>query len=537
MTTKTESNGRMQSRIVYSYTRWSSTKQGIAGDSDKRQLEAAKGWCAGNGYTLADERFVDAGISAFRGKNQAGDLGRLVERLQPGNILLVEDADRLSRQGWKPASDFVERVLAKGAEIVTLKDGNRLTLEGFRQDPGCFLRLILSAHLGHAEDVKKSVRVKAAWVTKQAEIREGKACRQKLPGWLEHEKTIVSGKTILGKVRLVESKAATVREIFRLTLSGMGARAIAREFNAKGVPSVSGQAKHWNGYSLLACILRNPAVIGDYRVIENKKPTGEVIKGLFPAVVDSKTFYAANAAATGHRKQTTPTIAQGNNLFTGLVRCPECGGNMSLRVNRKTAGGKVYRYLHCSQTKAGRNEADCKCHPKYDAFESSMLGLLSDSAALRKALGQPVGEPTDLAALRGRMQAADAKLNDLMAILDATPSKALGLKVQQAELEAEAMRASLMEQEAAYQSATPPSTAYDEFRTELAAHVAEPEYRERVKACLRSIIERVDFLDKTTFLVHFVGGHASVEVMMTGSMDGQPYKWQEAKRQNPVLVP
>jgi DNA invertase Pin-like site-specific DNA recombinase len=171
-------NGPAQGR-VFSYARWSSDKQ-AEGDSLRRQTWQAEQWCLRQGLSLAEERFVDGGVSAYRGKNQAGELGRLVETLQAGDTLLVEDADRLSRQDWKSAMDFVDRVLAKGVKIVTLQNGNEITAESFRSNPGVFLQLILNAHLGHSEDVKKAARVREAWVTKRAEIKAGTAIRQRL---------------------------------------------------------------------------------------------------------------------------------------------------------------------------------------------------------------------------------------------------------------------------------------------------------------------------------------------------------------------
>jgi len=81
-------------------------------------------------------------------------------------VLLVEDADRLSRQDWKAAMDFVERLLAKGVKIVTLQNGNEITAESFRSNPGVFLQLILNAHLGHSKNTKKAARVREAWSTK-----------------------------------------------------------------------------------------------------------------------------------------------------------------------------------------------------------------------------------------------------------------------------------------------------------------------------------------------------------------------------------
>jgi len=87
MPTKQTSNGR-QGRVL-SYTRWSSKPQAL-GDSEKRQIEAAEDWCQRHGQALALDRYIDAGVSAYRGKNQNGELGRLVESLQPGDTLLVD---------------------------------------------------------------------------------------------------------------------------------------------------------------------------------------------------------------------------------------------------------------------------------------------------------------------------------------------------------------------------------------------------------------------------------------------------------------
>jgi hypothetical protein len=303
-----------------------------------------------------------------------------------------------------------------------------------------------------------------------------------------------------------------------LTLGGWSRRRIAKEFNTKGVPSVSGQADHWNGQSILACLIRNPAVIGDYKTAE-----GEIIKGIFPAIVDEKTFYAANAAATGHRKLTTPGLAVARNLVTGLVRCPTCGGNM----NKATQHGhsKAYSYLVCSKTKHGENQTDCTCRLGYAAFESSLLAVMSDSATLRKALGQPVGEPTELTVLRGKVDAADRKLDQLMALLEATPSKALAARVQALEAEAEGLRGELQAQEATIKGTTPPRVAYEKFAAELADHLQEPEYRERVKVALREIIDRIQVHDKKTFTIYFRGGR-SVEVWMSEGA----FRWELARQ-------
>jgi DNA invertase Pin-like site-specific DNA recombinase len=84
-----------------SYRRVSSGKQ-LSGEGLGRQGKTARQYCELKG-DLLDEEFVDAGMSAYRGKNAAfGRLGRIMELAEagtwePGTKLLVEHFDRLSR--------------------------------------------------------------------------------------------------------------------------------------------------------------------------------------------------------------------------------------------------------------------------------------------------------------------------------------------------------------------------------------------------------------------------------------------------------
>jgi hypothetical protein len=150
---------------------------------------------------------------------------------------------------------------------------------------------------------------------------------------------------------------------------------------------------------------------------------------------------------------------------------------------------------------------------------------MSDSAMLRKALGEPVGEPTELTVLRGKVDAADRKLNEFMALLEAKPSKALAARVQAIESEAEALRDELQAKEATAKSTIPPSVEYEKFVGELAENLGEPSCRERVKLALRNIIERIQFHDKKTFTIYFRGGQ-HVEVWMSEGA----FKWELAKQ-------
>ena len=70
---------------VYSYTRWSTPEQTL-GDSERRQIEAARKWAADRGLVLDEKRkFNDAGVSAYHGVNiLSGALGSFLgARYQP----------------------------------------------------------------------------------------------------------------------------------------------------------------------------------------------------------------------------------------------------------------------------------------------------------------------------------------------------------------------------------------------------------------------------------------------------------------------
>src|SRR5262249_51462994 len=133
------------------------------------------------------------------------------------------------------------------------------------------------------------------------------------------------------------------------------------------------------------------------------------------------------------------------NLATGLLRCPHCHGSM--RLDRKHNHGKVYSYLVCASSHMGKT--DCATRPDYNAFESALLAIMAGSATMRKALGQPSGEPTELVALRGKVQSLDEKLNGMVANYEETPSKLIASRIAVLEQEVEALRSDLLNKEAA----------------------------------------------------------------------------------------
>lgn len=344
---------------VYSYTRFSTPEQ-AAGDSYRRQTEAARKWAEARGLVLDDRlSFADEGVSAFRGTNTDTDRGLgaflfackqgLVE---PDSYLLVESLDRISRMSPRKAQRLVDDIVDSGVTIVTLNDGQEYNTERLESDPTAMLISLMVAWRAHEESKTKGRRVAAAWAEKRERVRRGEDAMltRRAPGWLQW--------TADGW-QPIEGHADTVQRVYQMTIEGIGEHAIAKVFNEEGVP-VMGRGKAWHR-STVSKLLRNPAVIGQLIPghIEfdpsgkKRRVTEEPIAGAYPAVVSEEDWLAVRALKDG---TTTSPRGRGavqpiRNLFAGLARCPDCGASMT-RVFKGSKGGKPK--LVCTMAKAGK---------------------------------------------------------------------------------------------------------------------------------------------------------------------------------------
>jgi DNA invertase Pin-like site-specific DNA recombinase len=179
---------------AYSYLRFSTPEQ-MAGDSQRRQLDAAKSYAREKGLELDEQlTFHDLGMSAFRGANAAtGKLAafrRAVEdgRVEAGSYLLNEDFDRLSRMNPWDAMPVFQELINNGITVVTLKDREVWNRDALRADPFLLMKSLFAMWNGHQESVKKSARVSAAWEAKRKRLRSrgdaSKPYTRTCPAWL-----------------------------------------------------------------------------------------------------------------------------------------------------------------------------------------------------------------------------------------------------------------------------------------------------------------------------------------------------------------
>lgn len=347
---------------VISYTRFSSKRQ-AKGVSYARQIEAARKWCAANGYVLDEnDQYEDLGVSGFSGKNASqGALSVLLKKLllgeiERGTILIVEALDRLTRRSLSEAITLLTNLSQNGLRIVTLAD-NQTYDTSKMNDLGGFLMSVVTLYRGHQESAYKSARVRDAF---QRARKEGS---QKVfgsaPGWLSRE-----DKSLPWVID--EEKAAVVRRVFELSAAGFGSKLIAKKANDEGWIVPTRLAKQEDGWhaQMAGALLRNRAVVGEHqhriRTYEAQEkhwqgnPIGDVIADYYPRIISDELWNLArssiSARAVAKRRDT-----QYYNVFSGVMYCGHCGAPIQ-RKSEKSGHSKGQ--LQCSYKLAGKT--DCK---------------------------------------------------------------------------------------------------------------------------------------------------------------------------------
>ncbi|HEX6958498.1 MAG TPA: recombinase family protein, partial [Ferrovibrio sp.] len=170
------------------------------------------------------------------------------------------------------------------------------------------------------------------------------------------------------KLEIDPLHADTVRLIYRLFLEGdgttgpMGVKAITCHLNERRIFTRDGG--RW-GLAQIHTILTRTTYIGEHRFNtrshkdREKKPESEVAIMACPPLIDRKTFEAVQARLKARDPRITPArISSGPTLLTGICFCAKCGGAMTLRTGKGSAGG-IYRYYTCS-TKARQGRTGCE---------------------------------------------------------------------------------------------------------------------------------------------------------------------------------
>ena len=184
---------------------------------------------------------------------------------------------------------------------------------------------------------------------------------------------------------VVEPEAAeVVRRIYRMALEGYGLAETAAQLAADGVVNPTyywrsrgtsrGGSKStveptkW-GHTTVKKILTLQEYCGDvinfksysksYKMkkrIENPEENRAIFLNVHEALIDRQTWEKVQALQKGTRRK-KPTVTQEPSVFSGLLKCPECGGNLNFHFNQNNHDIKFFScqnhnsgYRKCSKT-------------------------------------------------------------------------------------------------------------------------------------------------------------------------------------------
>jgi DNA invertase Pin-like site-specific DNA recombinase len=404
---------------AFSYIRFSSKKQ-QKGESFRRQSEFAVEVCRENGWVLDESLTLnDLGVSAFRGTNaKVGALGEFLEairigRVLRGSILIIESIDRLSRSKVGEALQLFISILNSGVSIVTREPRRTYTQDSIN-DIAALLEPLIYMSRAHEESATKSFRLKDAWARKKERAAQGIPMTKMAPRWLELTED---------GYKLIPDRAATVREIFRLSAEGLGVQRILNYLvaNPEKHPPF-GDSGRWRDSYVLQ-ILSNRAAFGEFqpqmREEGNRRvDCGPAIKGYFPAVISEELFFEVQAGMKKRFRAAGRPGEYETNLFTGIVFHAEDKTAMSVHTfNQSTTEGgevKAYRYLTSGATANGVPRRGTALSYPYPPFEKAVLQALSELTP-GDVLGEEGGDEreAEIAELTGKLVVLDHRIQDV----------------------------------------------------------------------------------------------------------------------------
>ena len=212
-----------------------------------------------------------------------------------------------------------------------------------------------------------------------------------------------------GHLVIHDPEADTVREIFKLYLSGMSTIEIAQYLNARGIltPARSKRTKNhstgkWHA-GHVSIILRNTAYSGYYDYLKRSKKRKETIKIKTPVLILPDDYKAVqkklieNADAARGRKGRM-------YLLRGLIFCGHCGGAYVGSSGHSKEGRVYYRCSRSQNTGSGK-----RCDAKMiraDQIENAVWsdivehiknpGQIEEAIKMRMAeVGQSIEPATD----------------------------------------------------------------------------------------------------------------------------------------------
>ena len=286
-----------------------------------------------NGWTLGEPYREANGVSASRFSAKTRDeFAKLTGDLEAGrfgaDILILWEASRGSRKLSEWAR-LIEQCEAAGAGVYVTTHG-RLYDPGNARDRRTLQEDGVDSEY---ESGKASLRIRRAAAALAA---EGKPHGRVPYGYRREYSLGPGGKRELAAQLPEPAEAAVVAELFRRLRAGHSLKAIARDFEDRGILTRSGKlfdAQH----------LRDVALRPIYAGLRVHSPGGRVnryrgsldgaVKATWPALIDPETFHAVRSLLLSPERRTSRP-GRGKHLLSLIAVCDVCGGWLSVSYRR-----------------------------------------------------------------------------------------------------------------------------------------------------------------------------------------------------------
>jgi DNA invertase Pin-like site-specific DNA recombinase len=364
-------------------------------------------------------------------------------RVARGSFLLVEHLDRLSREKPMIALGLMQSIVEAGVTIVTTTDGQVYSSETLNEGFSLFHALI-ELMGSHRQSARKSELVGKAWAAKRVRARTDKVALSRIcPGWLEK-----AGDSY----RIIPERAEIIREIFNRLADGEGAPRIAKDLNARGVPTwghrkpqrralgkPTGVAR-WHA-SYIQKMRTGQAVIGHGEI-----KGGEIIRDFYPPVISEQAYWSARLASEARRISSARNRGEKvTNLIQGLGRCGRCGSTMVYRDKGERSSGP---FLQCKGVSDGTG-CDNRHKWRYAKIESGLPFLIGQAGRTRivEAIDPSRSLADRLSAARIRLDEAERRWKTFLALVDDAPGETAKAELKARDAALTEARAALAELE------------------------------------------------------------------------------------------
>ena len=191
--------------------------------------------------------------------------------------------------------------------------------------------------------------------------------------------------------------ASVVRRIYQMALDGYGLAETAAALEEDGVlnPTYYWRSKgisrggskstvepaKW-GHTTIKKILALQEYCGDVinfktysksykmkRRIENPEENRAIFLNVHEAVIDRDTWEKVQRMKKGTRRK-RPTVTQEPSVFSGLLKCPECGGNLNFHFNQ---GNHDIKFFSCQNHNSGLRPCSKTHYIRLDFLEQVVL--------------------------------------------------------------------------------------------------------------------------------------------------------------------